>query len=93
MSPRARTRKAPRPAIHSALEELRWKRVLVRAHGIIYRGVLIGADDDDVYLKGELRYLVLPMERITSIRLEDAKGSLDAKKSVEAEFYREPDES
>ncbi|HOX44737.1 MAG TPA: hypothetical protein PK668_14155 [Myxococcota bacterium] len=93
MSPRARTRKAPRPAIHAALEELRWRQVLVRASGIVYRGVLIGADDDDVYLKGELRYLVLPMERVTSIHLEESRDSLDAKKCVPAEFYREPHET
>jgi len=91
LSPRRRTPARPRPGIHASLEALRWKRVLVRANGITYRGVLIGADEDELYLKGELRYLVLPMERVTSLRLEDERPALDARKVVAPEFYGDPE--
>jgi hypothetical protein len=73
------------------LAALRLKAVLVRANGLTYRGILLGADEDEVYLKGELRYLALPMERITSIKSADARDHLDEHKSVAPEFYRDED--
>ena len=46
---------------------LRRQRVVVRSNGFTVRGRLEGVDDDDVYLRGELRWFVLPMHTITSV--------------------------
>jgi hypothetical protein len=50
-----------------SLEALKGERVLVRANGFSYGGVLIGADEGELYLRTELRYLVLPLSSVTSV--------------------------
>jgi hypothetical protein len=55
---------------------LRRKQVVVRANGFDVRGRLEGVDDDDVYLRGELRWFVLPMSTITSV-VRDPSASDD----------------
>ena len=52
-------------------EALKYDDVLVRASGFHYRGQLIGADEEDLYLKTATRWVVLPLERITSIHVDD----------------------
>ncbi len=74
-----------------SFEEWKYKRVVVRASGFVYRGVLLGADESDVYLKGTFRYLILPLEKVTAIRPESAQDGFDPKKSVGPEFYAEDD--
>jgi hypothetical protein len=54
------------------LEGLKGERVLVRANGFEYRGILIGADEGELYLRGDLRYVVLPLEHVTAIKREPA---------------------
>ena len=71
-------------------DKLRFENIEVIAAGILYRGVLIGADDVDIYIKGRLRWLILPIETITSLRLEGHKESFNPRKSVDAGFYLEP---
>jgi hypothetical protein len=73
-------------------DKLRFKSIEVIAAGILYRGILIGADDVDIYMKGRLRWLILPIETITSLRLEGHKESFNPRKSVDAGFYLEPTE-
>lgn len=51
-------------------EGLKGAWVRVRANGFEYRGVLIGADEGELYLRGELRYLVLPLADVTDVRPE-----------------------
>lgn len=46
---------------------LRGRRVVVDANGFSYRGVLVGADESELYLKGELRWLVLPLATVRSV--------------------------
>jgi hypothetical protein len=46
----------------------------------------------DIYVKGRLRWLILPIETITSLRLEGQKDSFNLRKSVDAGFYLEPQE-
>lgn len=58
------------------LDEMRGALVVVRANGFIYRGVLVGADENDLYLKGELRYLVLPLASVTGLELEKPSAHL-----------------
>ncbi|RME24995.1 MAG: hypothetical protein D6806_08670 [Deltaproteobacteria bacterium] len=72
-----------------SFERLRNRQVEVRADGILYRGTLIGADDEWLYLKGKMRWLVLPLEKVTDVRLEGQKERLDRKKDVDAAFYDE----
>jgi hypothetical protein len=63
-------------AVKFELDEMRGARVVVRANGFIYRGILVGADENDLYLKGELRYLVLPLATVTSLELEKPSAHL-----------------
>lgn len=72
-----------------SFEALRFKQVIVISSGFIYRGELMGADETDLYLKGPLRYLVLPMDRVTSIRLAGQGPRFDKRKVVPAEFYQD----
>ena len=73
-------------------DKLRFKNIEVMAAGILYRGVLIGADDVDIYMKGRLRWLILPIETITSLRLEGHQESFNPRKSIDSGFYLEPNE-
>lgn len=70
-----------------SFDEMRFCWVEVVSQGIVYRGVLIGADDKDVYLRGALRWLILPLDRITSIKLEGAKETFNPIKQVGSDFY------
>jgi hypothetical protein len=79
-----------RPRVFS-FEQLRFKRIEVMANNVLYRGVLIGADENDIYLKGDLRWLILPLDRINSIRLEGARQTFAPEKIVDAGFYEESD--
>jgi hypothetical protein len=54
-------------------ETLKYEQVLVRASGFLYRGTLIGADESDLYLKTETRWVVLPLDRVTSVAPDDAR--------------------
>lgn len=53
-------------------EALKYEKVVVRASGFTYRGTLIGADESDLYLKSETRWVVLPLDRVTSVAADDA---------------------
>lgn len=55
------------PTTDDPWRTLRRKRVVVRSNGFAVRGRLEGVDDDDVYLRGEFRWFVLPMSTITSV--------------------------
>ena len=55
-----------RLARHS-FDALKHRAVILVANGFTYRGVFVGADDDDVYLRGELRWFVLPLATVSSI--------------------------
>jgi hypothetical protein len=74
-----------------SFERWRHQRVVVNAGGFTYRGVLLGADETDLYLKGTLRYLVLPLERITAVRPEGERDSFNPRKAVDRAFYEKPE--
>ncbi len=74
-----------------SFEKYKFKQVTVTAGGLSYKGIFIGADDSDIYLKGTFRYLLLPLEKITSIHPDDEKEKFDQKKSIDKEFYSNPD--
>ncbi len=48
-------------------ERLRRRHVVVRTNGFTVRGLLHGIDEDSLYLRGELRWWVLPMTTVTSV--------------------------
>ena len=52
-----------------SFDRFRFKQVEVLANRMTYRGVFLGVDERTVYLKGRLRYLLLPLELVRSIRL------------------------
>lgn len=58
-----------RLSLHS-FTALKHRAVIVIANGFTYRGIFVGADDDDVYLKGELRWWVLPLLSLTTVRID-----------------------
>ena len=49
-------------------EAMKNEIVVVRLGGLDYRGRLVGADEKEVYLKAETRWLVLPFDRVTSVK-------------------------
>ena len=50
------------------LESLKGQSVEVVYNTIIYRGTLMGASEDEVYLKTPMDWVSLPMEGITEVR-------------------------
>ncbi len=49
-------------------ETLKNRLVVVRANGFVYRGRLVGADEEELYLRGELRWFVLPLSTVTAVK-------------------------
>ncbi len=82
-------RDIPRPF---SFDKMRFKRVEVRADGVLYRGVLIGADDEDIYIKGALSWIILPLDKVVSVHLEGQRPGLDDKKDIAASFYYPPED-
>ena len=69
--------------------ELRHRQVEVWAHGILYKGVLDGVDEESVYLKGLTCYHTIPLDRVTVIKLP-GEGRLQLRHRVtglSAEFF------
>lgn len=50
-------------------EALKDRFVEVRASGYRYTGTLVGADEQELYLRGVTRWWVLPLDRVTDVRL------------------------
>lgn len=50
-------------------EDLKNKFVEVRASGYRYSGTLVGADERDLYLRGVTRWWVLPLDRVSDVKL------------------------
>lgn len=70
VAPRERTELA-----RHTFESLKGEKVIVRANGFIYRGLLVGADEGELYLRGEMRWVVLPLAHITDVVKDDAKDT------------------
>jgi hypothetical protein len=64
------------PPAHTFAQLLR-RPVVVDAQGFTYRGVLQGADEHELYLRGELRFLVLPLDTVRSVRLDAERAAAD----------------
>jgi hypothetical protein len=61
----------PRPLSAFTFHQLKGRRVRLRVNGFDVEGRFDGADDDDVYLRGELRYFVYPMVSVTGLVVLD----------------------
>ena len=58
--------------MRDTLHHLFGRRVELSAHGFVYRGKLVGADEEFIYLLGVMGWILLPLEAVTSIKPEDA---------------------
>jgi len=56
------------------LKKLEGKEVEVVSRGIIYRGKLMGASENEVYLQSLTDWIALPMQDITDVRETASKG-------------------
>ena len=68
----------PRPLSAFTFHQLRGRRVRLRVNGFDVEGRFDGADDDDVYLRGALRYCVYPMASVTGLVVLDSDDSDDS---------------
>lgn len=50
------------------LERLKGQSVEVVYNTIVYRGTLMGASEDEVYIKTPMDWISLPMDGITEVR-------------------------
>ncbi|MFH1809840.1 MAG: hypothetical protein ABIJ09_13930 [Pseudomonadota bacterium] len=69
------------------IEAMKYQQVVVRANAITYQGMLLGADEEEVYLKTNTRYVTVRMDRITKISLAGSRDGLNPLKQVDPAFY------
>ncbi len=50
------------------MEELKGKEVEIITADIIYRGILTGATDDEVYIQTDSGWLAVPFDKIADIK-------------------------
>ena len=53
------------------LENLKGQKVEVIYEGIVYKGVLVGATEDEIQLQTLMEWVSLPLERIASVKKAD----------------------
>ncbi|HXC62306.1 MAG TPA: hypothetical protein VNV63_06495 [Nitrospiria bacterium] len=51
-----------------ALESLIGQKVEAIYEGIVYRGILVGANDDEIFLQTVMEWISLPLEGIASVK-------------------------
>ncbi len=66
-----RTHEPERRLSEYSFHQLLGRRVVLRVNGFDVAGEFRGADENDVYLRGELRWFVYPMSSVTSVRVID----------------------
>lgn len=57
------------------LQMLQGKQVEVVYQGIVYRGKLVGASENEVYLQTLNDWVTLPMEDVTDVREASGNGA------------------
>ena len=50
------------------LDTLKRKEVIVRANGMVYKGILLEATENEITLKTKTRFLTVQMDAVTSVR-------------------------
>ncbi len=53
------------------LESLKGQKVEVIYEGIVYRGVLVGTSNDELYLQTLMEWVSLPLDQIASVKKAD----------------------
>jgi len=69
------------------------KKVIVRANGITYRGILKGITEDSLHLLRIAGWTEIPMNKITSIKGEDEEDGFQNNKFVDKSFFNDSDET
>ncbi|MBI5495690.1 MAG: hypothetical protein HY904_11750 [Deltaproteobacteria bacterium] len=83
-----RPKPVPRDGLDpKSMEALRNRPVEIHAGAVIYRGVLVGADTEEVFLRTDLRYTSVPLERVARIIPTDVKPAPLPKGSVDPSFF------
>jgi hypothetical protein len=62
------------PLAAFSFSRLRGRRVRLRVNGFDVTGEFRGADEDEIYLRGELRFYVYPLASVTGLTLLDGDG-------------------
>lgn len=80
--------------IRSPLEKLKSKQVIIRANGLVYRGVLIEATETEILIRRETGFASIPMDRIVSVVGADEVETRVKGAFVDPSFYScdEPEE-
>ena len=63
-----------------SFETLRGQLVVVDAAGFLYRGLLVGADEEELYLRGETRWWVLPLATVREMHVAPPEVPLGGEK-------------
>jgi hypothetical protein len=58
--------------IQDNIQRLKGQRVEIVYNGVIYRGLLSGASEDEVYLQTQTDWVSLPMADISDLRAAEA---------------------
>ena len=75
------------------IDKYKNKRVIVRAGGIIYKGVLKEITDEAINLKGITGWIEIPLDRVTSVLEEGEKETFSTTKFVDKSFWDMPPEN
>ena len=78
--------------MRNKLDSYKNKRVVVRANGLLYRGVLKEISEESIQLKGMTGWIEIPLEGVTSVSLEGEKQSLNDRKFVDKSYFELPPE-
>jgi hypothetical protein len=73
------------------LDLFKRKKVEIRANGIIYRGILLEATEDEITLKGNSGYVTVPMANVTSVTDPSAPLAKGEQKFVDPSFFNADD--
>jgi len=73
--------------VQSKIDRLKRKPAIVRANGIMYRGILLEVTEDEITLKTQTRFLTIPMSQITAIEDPEEKASKLRDTQIDKSFY------
>jgi len=77
-----------RRTIGDPIEKLKNRQVVVHAGGITYRGELLGADEEEIYLRTNTRYVSVRMDRVSQLVDAEEDAKFSAVKQIDPSFYQ-----
>lgn len=80
-------------SLRNNLYSLKGKAVVIRANGILYRGILLDISEENVFIRHQNGHAEIPMDRIQSMHSADSKTP--ALEIPEADYFKEfnPDDN